>query len=126
MVSLKPPWRQKNPVMEKACQAYHKQTAPAELVRVIDKLRVTTNGSKLEKEIVWNGKKYTPKGSFPATVAFIKTGKGEVRGMIRVINYEDAYQVKAGKVDYISITISYGGKSISLPEGHRNYMRIEK
>ena len=39
-MSLKPPWKQKTPIMEKACQVYHKQTAPSKAVEVLDKMKV--------------------------------------------------------------------------------------
>jgi len=52
MLSLKPPWKQKNPIMEKACQAYHKQTAPAKAVEVLDEVKVVRGEETLEEEVV--------------------------------------------------------------------------
>jgi len=56
-MSLKPPWKQKNPVMEKACQAYHKQTAPAKAVEILKNLKakdLATGEVWSEKKIFYN------------------------------------------------------------------------
>jgi len=58
MLSLKPPWRLENPIMEKTCQAYHKQTAPAENIEVLNNLKVTMDGKKLSPEVVSNGEEW--------------------------------------------------------------------
>jgi len=39
MLSLKPPWKQKNPIMEKACSAYHRNRAPAKAVEILENLK---------------------------------------------------------------------------------------
>ena len=85
-MSLKPPWKQKNPVMEKACPAYYKNTAPAKAVRFIEKLKAKRNGALLAKEIVFTGKGSWENAPIwtvvlfkekkrPVAVAFIKQGK---------------------------------------------------
>jgi len=53
-----PPWRLKNPIMEKACPAYYKNTAPEKAVETLDNSKIvdTRTGIELEKEIVYNGK----------------------------------------------------------------------
>jgi len=55
-MSLKPPWKQKNPLMEKACQAYHKNTAPEKTVTALENLEVKYKGKTLKKEILKNEK----------------------------------------------------------------------
>ena len=55
-MSLKPPWRQENPVMEKACPAYYKNTAPAEAVKIFKDMKVVDKeeGKRLDGEIICN------------------------------------------------------------------------
>jgi len=87
-LSLKPPWKQKNPLMEKVCQAYHKQTAPAEAIKFLEDLRVKDEdtGKSLEKEVVYNGKTKKKKktivfflrGDDPEVVASINTSGGSI------------------------------------------------
>jgi len=41
------------PIMEKACQAYHKQTAPAKVVNFLDSLTVSFgSGEKKGKKLI--------------------------------------------------------------------------
>jgi len=74
-MSLKPPWRQKNPVMEKACPAYYKNTAPAEAVKILENVTVRDtykNVTLTEKEIVKN----TTWGNKRVTIALLyRTGE---------------------------------------------------
>jgi len=86
MLSLKPPWKQKNPLMEKACQAYYKQTAPAEAVEILDKMKVREAGKKLEEEIVHstsnNVNKVTvlfkDEDGYPSAVGVLLTKEGKI------------------------------------------------
>jgi len=108
-VSLKPPWRQKNPVMEKACQAYHKQTAPAKALEVLDNLKVERDGITLDKEVLatkeawWkNPPKVTvamfKQRDFPIAIAQISTRGGELLGMT-VAKYMWSKKEKREKLD---------------------------
>jgi len=125
-MSLKPPWRQKNPLIEKACQAYHKQTAPAEAVKALDEMKVKSGGDTLSKEVVYSGKgwwKNAPtltvalfkRRNYPFAVAFIRTK-------------EELLDVKVGK--YIwkpPVTVYYKGEEIlRFPsEGGVGFKRYE-
>jgi len=51
---IPPPWRQKNPIMEKACPAYHRNTAPARFVEVMKEFTVLGYGKETEPEVVKN------------------------------------------------------------------------
>jgi len=116
-MSLKPPWRQKNPIMEKACQAYHKNTAPAEAVEALDEIKVVSGGSTIEEEVVATGKQWEEKNvttvlykkkAFPLLVAFVftDTGKGKV------------YKVKFAKTFWhrkVKVSWEEKGKTITFP-----------
>jgi len=56
-MSLKPPWKQKNPVMEEACQAYHRNTAPEKAIEILKNLEAYSLKWEeyLSKEVVYNG-----------------------------------------------------------------------
>jgi len=93
-MSLKPPWKQKNPIMEKACPAYYKQTAPAETIQVLDRLTVVNpkRGKKLSPQVMQNGKAGKNKvttvlffaGDMPRVSMVFLTSDGEVEA--RMVN----------------------------------------
>jgi len=103
-MSLKPPWKQKNPVMEKACQAYHKQTAPAEIVDFIKKVKASSRGSKLEKE-------YVESSENSATV-LLKTEEGKLVGCMRAIAMDSKFVVVIYNIGYPPLRASYKGKNL--------------
>jgi len=72
---IPPPWRQKNPIMEKACPAYYKNTAPAKAVEVLDSMKVKKDGSMLDKEIVFNGEGWAKEHPWKITVVVFKDEK---------------------------------------------------
>jgi len=76
MLSLKPPWRQKNPIMEKACPAYYKNTAPEKAREILKNLKakdLDMDRVLKEKEVVFNGET----GGVRRTVAlFIRKNRG--------------------------------------------------
>jgi len=58
-MSLKPPWKQENPIMEKACPAYHKNTAPAKAVEILDSIKfesIRDEKTFSSYTVVFNGK----------------------------------------------------------------------
>ena len=109
MLSLKPPWKQKNPTMEKACPTYHKNTAPDDIVEFVDKLTVRSEGRTLQKEIVDNGKDYIGGGkTVPASFVLFKD-KGAVKGFMRISNAPDKFYVILCKTDWSGVTIKLNG-----------------
>jgi len=77
MMSLKPPWKQKNPAMEKACPVYYKNTAPAFVVKFVEDLKLVDyhSGKELEPEYVGNFTWESNNGS--VLIWWLKTSQGE-------------------------------------------------
>jgi len=122
MVSLKPPWRQKNPIMEKACPAYYKQTAPAKAVEIVKKMKLRSNGKTLQAKFVDNGSsKWVNittvlfKQNYPLVVAIIYTPK-EGEGTKRIRMEKFAYGRK--------VTLSYKGERYTFPKNAFDFHKI--
>jgi len=124
MLSLKPPWKQKNPAMEKACQAYHKNTAPAKAVEVFNNLKVTKNGNPLAKEILYSSKAW--KETKQTTAAF-KLGTG-YPALLVVINTRDGDvgRIRIGKFLGGEMVVHYRGRVIKRLSRPEQYAVIKK
>jgi len=115
-MSLKPPWKQKNPIMEEACQAYHKQTAPTEAVTVVENLEIFYKGRRneyLEKEIV----KTTTWGDDKITVVlfYVKGEEGKITqavGTITVKGKKESVGVEISKLARASMRVEYKGETM--------------
>jgi len=125
-VSLKPPWRQKNPVMEKACPAYYKNTAPAEAVKIFKDMKVVdrTRGKEVKGEIIYNGGTEKAKstvvlytlGEYPAILVEIVTGEKEVLP-----------RIEATKLNYDSFDVYYKGKKVfNLARGDSSTYKLHE
>ena len=110
MLSLKPPWKQKNPTMEKACPTYHKNTAPDDIVEFVDKLKATSGGKKLSKEFVDNGVNVRgPKTKQKASIVLLRRGE-EVKGILRITSGSDKFLIAVLKSDWSPLKLELNWK----------------
>lgn len=122
-MSLKPPWKQENPIMEKAYQVYQKNRAPAEAVEVIDELKVKrSNGKVLEPEVVDTG---NWKGNMKQTTVFFR-GRWDFPSVVAVVltRPEEIEKVRVAKFTSWKGKLLYKGRNVlDLPKG-ANQMRV--
>jgi len=105
MLSLKPPWKQKNPIMEKACQAYHRNRAPTRAREIIESIEAKGH----DVEIINNAE--TP--VWKSTQAAIKrTRMDEIRGIftVRIFKKRDVARIELVKTCWDPLTIYVGEK----------------
>jgi len=129
-MSLKPPWRQENPVMEKACPAYYKNTAPDDIVEFVDKLKATSGGKKLSKEFVDNGVNVRgPKTKQKASIVLLRRGE-EVKGILRITSGSDKFLIAVLKSDWSPLKLELNGKTLTDLESGYPYradmLRVKK
>jgi len=102
-MSLKPPWRQKNPVMEKACQVYHRNTAPEEIVNLVEKIKFTSGGGKTKTEFVHNGTRKSPAGEVPMSVVHIynsgRKHEETLLGFMFIAMEPERFDIRIGKTE---------------------------
>jgi len=119
-LSLKPPWKQKNPIMEEACQAYHKQTAPAETVELIENMEVKTKGRPITKEIVYT----TEYRGFHVTFVLFKS-KGDVALGGKIVQREDRIDVSLCKYWYTKkVVLRYKGREEVFPRKSHEWVHF--
>jgi len=112
-MSLKPPWKQKNPVMEKACPAYYKNTAPDDIVEFVDGLKATSRGKKLSKEFVHNGANIVGGGKKrKASIVLLRLGE-KVRGVMRVTSYPGKIIIAVWRSDWSSLKLERKGETLA-------------
>jgi len=127
-VSLKPPWKQKNPVMEKACQAYHKQTAPAKAVEILENLKA----KDLRTGEVYTGKKVLLNGGWErwkvTLVSFTRLNNiPQVIARIEVRETDNVARMHIAKLMPHPCGIYYKGEQIlKFSAGHTPYKTVGK
>jgi len=129
MVSLKPPWKQKNPAMEKACQAYHRNTAPEKAIEVLKKLKIVDPvwDITFEKEVEYNG---SSGGVKRTQVLFIRKEKApreketpndpEATASINTKNGE-LLSIEVGKLAGHDLDVYFEGKKLGTVTGYRGF-----
>jgi len=119
-MSLKPPWKQKNPIMEKACPTYHKQTAPAKTVEMVEEADFSP---EVKKEFVGN---YEGVDGFQTTVVHLVHKSLGIIGVL-VANYKEESDLMIFTLlptAYAPIEYSLRGKSDSFGKGYGKVSRV--
>jgi len=127
MLSLKPPWKQKNPIMEKACQAYHKQTAPAKAREITENLKIVdeSSGATLTKKtFVLNQKTEAVK----RTIVIFSTGGGHPEVVALIAIRDGKTLVSISKMSAHEFSVYYKGEKVRTLSGGRgqgyNYFHL--
>jgi len=128
MLSLKPPWKQRNPVMEKACQAYHRNRVPVENIEVLKKVKATSRGRSLEKEVVGNYSKENRKYTFVSLNFKGKRPWGFLH--IRHLIDRGRFDLWVSKLGFAPLKVTVLGETVEIGKGFNvtgtRLLRIEE
>jgi len=108
---IPPPWRQKNPLMEKACQVYHKQTAPAEAIEEMKKIKIVTKkeGKELkEKSVV----ETVRTDKHIVTTVFFRDERGMPAAVCR-INTKGRNTMIVAKMTWAGMNVYHEGEKVA-------------
>jgi len=115
-VSLKPPWRHENPIMEKACPAYYKNTAPAEHIEIMENVEVIDRAHdiKAEPKVVHNGKYLKGKHKSTTILWIVKNERGAEFSIasLRIQELPNRFTLFFGKHTFWEITVKYKGETL--------------
>jgi len=134
-MSLKPPWKQKNPIMEKACQTYHRNRAPEENIKLLKKVKATSVEHTLEKEVIGNYSGGSGKWKRECTFVTlnIKDSQGKrpwgflyIRHMIN----RGYFTLWISKLGHAPLKVTVLGETVEISEGYSvpgtRLLRIEE
>ena len=94
---IPPPWRQKNPLMEKACRAYHKNTAPEKARKALDRM-----------EFEWINRRYGELTSEILASGYAGTYSKLEEGMATTVLVK--WEYKKYELPILLVVIFYGGR----------------